>query len=156
MEKFPRNSNESWAACSQLTRFILHSPAWSGDHTGIGCSVGPQASTVRILSLTKGPFHVSNGHFSFLDFFLSFPAILFYNLLMVDTSIHSVIFKFQNPHHLDFIDFDVHHPIRSILFHNYDIIESWDASGRSRPCVLDNVQRSILCNTGTMSRFRTN
>ena len=65
---------------------------------------------------------------------------------MVDTSIHSVIFKFQNPHHLDFIDFDVHHPIRSILFHNYDIIESWDASGRSRPCVLDNVQRSILCN----------
>ena len=66
---------------------------------------------------------------------------------MVDTSIHSAIFKFQNPHHLDFIDFEVHHPIRSILFHNYDIIEKWDASGRSRPCVLDNVQRYLLCNT---------
>ena len=66
---------------------------------------------------------------------------------MVDTSIHSTIFKFHNPHHLDFIDFDVHHPIRSILFHNYDIIESWDASGRSRPCILDHVQRSLLCNT---------
>lgn len=66
---------------------------------------------------------------------------------MIDTSLHVDIFKHNNPHHLDFIDFDVSHPIKSILFHNYDQIEQWDTQGISRPCVLDNVQRSLLCNT---------
>lgn len=66
---------------------------------------------------------------------------------MIDTSLHTDIFKHHNPHHLDFIDFDIHHPIKSILFHNYHTLEEWDRLNQSRPCVLDNVQRSLLCNT---------
>lgn len=66
---------------------------------------------------------------------------------MIDTSLHLDIFKHHNPNHLDFIDYDIHHPIKSILFHNYQFIQHLDASGMARPCVLDNIQKSLLCNT---------
>ena len=40
----------------EISKYPWHYEIYDGDHTGIGCSVGPQASTVRILSLTKEPF----------------------------------------------------------------------------------------------------
>ena len=43
--------------------------------------------------------------------------------------------------------FNFIHPIKNIFFDNIDYIRKLDASGKARPCILDNVERSLLCHT---------
>ncbi len=47
----------------------------------------------------------------------------------------------------DVRNFDFNHPIKNIFFDNIDYIRKLDASGKARPCILDNVERSLLCHT---------
>ena len=47
----------------------------------------------------------------------------------------------------DVRNFDFNHPIKSIFFDNIEYIRKLDASGKVRPCILDNVERSLLCHT---------
>ena len=44
-------------------------------------------------------------------------------------------------------NFNFIHPINNIFFDNIDYIRKLDASGKARPCILDNVERSLLCHT---------
>ena len=37
--------------------------------------------------------------------------------------------------------------IKNIFFDNIEYIRKLDASGKARPCILDNVERSLLCHT---------
>ena len=37
--------------------------------------------------------------------------------------------------------------IKNILWENYDWLVEMDRLGKARKCVLDNVQRTLLCNT---------
>ena len=75
------------------------------------------------------------------------PGILTYTFFMIDTSLSACVFRHNNPHHLDFIDYDPSHPMRTIFFDHLDFLEYLDQTGKARPCVLDNVQRSLLCRT---------
>ena len=47
----------------------------------------------------------------------------------------------------DVRNFDFNHPIKNIFFDNMEYIRKLDASGKARPCILDNVERSLLCHT---------
>ncbi len=47
----------------------------------------------------------------------------------------------------DVRNFDFNHPIKSIFFDNIEYIRKLDASGKARPCILDNVERWLLCHT---------
>ena len=47
----------------------------------------------------------------------------------------------------DVRNFDFNHPIKNIFFDNIEYIRKLDASGKARPCILDNVERSLLCHT---------
>ena len=47
----------------------------------------------------------------------------------------------------DVRNFDFNHPIKNIFFDNIDYIRKLDTSGKARPCILDNVERSLLCHT---------
>ena len=47
----------------------------------------------------------------------------------------------------DVRNFNFIHPIKNIFFDNIDYIRKLDASGKARPCILDNVERSLLCHT---------
>jgi len=37
--------------------------------------------------------------------------------------------------------------IKDIFFDHYDLFLEWDKSGKARPCILDNVQKAILCSS---------
>ena len=45
----------------------------------------------------------------------------------------------------DVKNFNFIHPIKNIFFDNIDYIRKLDASGKARPCILDNVERWLLC-----------
>ncbi len=47
----------------------------------------------------------------------------------------------------DVRNFNFIHPIKNIFFDNIDYIRKLDASGKARPCILDNAERSLLCHT---------
>ena len=47
----------------------------------------------------------------------------------------------------DVRNFNFIHPIKNIFFDNIEYIRKLDASGKARPCILDNVERSLLCHT---------
>ncbi|WP_295569788.1 transposase zinc-binding domain-containing protein [uncultured Holdemanella sp.] len=47
----------------------------------------------------------------------------------------------------DVRNFDFNHPIKNIFFDNIEYIRKLDASSKARPCILDNVERSLLCHT---------
>ena len=47
----------------------------------------------------------------------------------------------------DVRNFDFNHPIKNIFFDNMEYIRKLDDSGKARPCILDNVERSLLCHT---------
>ena len=47
----------------------------------------------------------------------------------------------------DVRNFNFIHPIKNIFFDNIDYIRKLDASSKARPCILDNVERSLLCHT---------
>ena len=47
----------------------------------------------------------------------------------------------------DVRNFDFNHLIKNIFFDNMEYIRKLNASGKARPCILDNVERSLLCHT---------
>ena len=47
----------------------------------------------------------------------------------------------------DVQNFNFIHPIKNIFFDNIEYTRKLDASGKARPCILDNVERSLLCHT---------
>ena len=47
----------------------------------------------------------------------------------------------------DVRNFNFIHPIKNIFFDNIEYIRKLDASGKTLPCILDNVERSLLCYT---------
>lgn len=63
----------------------------------------------------------------------------------MDTNIYTQLNK--NLFHNDTHNYVLKNKIKNILFDNLDYIYDLDSSGKSRPCVLDNVQRSLLCNS---------
>ena len=44
----------------------------------------------------------------------------------------------------DVRNFDFNHLIKNIFFDNINYIRKLNASGKARPCILDNVERSLL------------
>ena len=66
----------------------------------------------------------------------------------MDTSYHSNIsIETLSLLLCDVPNFDFNHPIKNIFFDNIDYIRKLDASGKARPSILDNVERSLLCHT---------
>ena len=66
----------------------------------------------------------------------------------MDTTYHSNIpVEFLLLLDCDVRNFDFNHPIKNIFFDNIEYIRKLDASGKARPCILDNVERSLLCHT---------
>ncbi len=47
----------------------------------------------------------------------------------------------------DYRNFNFHHPIMNIFFDNIEYVRKFHTSGEARPCILDNVERSLLCHT---------
>ena len=66
----------------------------------------------------------------------------------MDTTYHSNIpIETLSLLYCDVKNFNFIHPIKNIFFDNIDYIRKLDASGKARPCILDNVERSLLCHT---------
>ena len=79
--------------------------------------------------------------------FIQLRMILFYTSIM-DTTYHSNIpIETLSLLDCDVKNFNFIHPIKNIFFDNIDYIRKLDASGKARPCILDNVERSLLCHT---------
>ena len=70
-----------------------------------------------------------------------------YNGIMIDTNIYT-----QFPEYGAFTCDDVkYNPdkvhIKDLLYDHYNWFEELDKTGKARPCVLDNVQKTLLCNS---------
>lgn len=65
----------------------------------------------------------------------------------MDTTIHNQIFRVHNPDSCDVINYNIKHPIKQIMFDNYKYLVELDMNFKARPCVLDNIQRCLLCGT---------
>ena len=66
----------------------------------------------------------------------------------MDTTYHSNIsVEILSLLDCDVRNFDFNHPIKNTFFDNMEYIRKLDASGKARPCILDNVERSLLCHT---------
>lgn len=70
-----------------------------------------------------------------------------YNEIMIDTNIYT-----QYPEYGAFTCDDVkYNPdkvhIKDLLYDHYNWFEELDKTGKARPCVLDNVQKTLLCNS---------
>ena len=90
-----------------------------------------------------------NSHWNCI--FIQFRMVSFYTSIM-DTTYHSNI----SVETLSLLDCDVKnfnfiHSIKNIFFDNIEYIRKIDASGKARPCILDNVERSLFCHTCYLS-----
>ena len=86
-----------------------------------------------------------NSHWNCI--FIQFRMVSFYTSIM-DTTYHSNIsVETLSLLDCDVRNFDFNHPIKNIFFDNIEYIRKLDASGKARPCILDNVERSLLCHT---------
>ena len=62
----------------------------------------------------------------------------------MDTTIHTSIFhKFVKSY--DDKTYPINNTIKSIMFNNIDYLSNLNKSNKSRPTVLENVERTILC-----------
>jgi len=69
---------------------------------------------------------------------------------MIDTNLYTD-YPYYGAHTADDINYDPNKVrIKSLLWKNYDWIKKLDETGKARPCVLDNVQKTMLCNTFDM------
>ncbi|RGJ41113.1 hypothetical protein DXD61_11025 [Eubacterium sp. TM06-47] len=73
--------------------------------------------------------------------------VSFYTSIMNTTYLSNIQVKTLSLLNCDVRNFDFNHPIKNIFFDNIDYIRKLDASGKARPCILDNVERSLLCHT---------
>ena len=86
-----------------------------------------------------------NSHWNCI--FIQFRMVSFYTSI-IDTTYHSNIsVETLSLLDCDVRNFDFNHPIKNIFFDNIDYIRKLDASGKARPSILDNVERSLLCHT---------
>lgn len=53
----------------------------------------------------------------------------------------------ENFNHCDTRDFNIKHPIKNIMFDHIDWIRESDQVGKLRPCILDNIEKMLLCKT---------
>ncbi len=66
---------------------------------------------------------------------------------MLDEALHTV-YPYYGAYDSDHKHFDPDKPrIKDIIWYNYDWIEDLSDAGKLRPCVFDNVQKTLLCNT---------
>ena len=66
----------------------------------------------------------------------------------MDTTYHSNIpIETLSLLNCDVRNFNFIHPIKNIFFDNIEYIRKLDASGKARTCILDNVERLLLCHT---------
>ena len=66
---------------------------------------------------------------------------------MIDTNLHTN-YPFEGAYDCDHRNYNPGKPkIKHILWKHYDTVVKWDSTGKARPCVLDNIQKSLLCNT---------
>lgn len=63
----------------------------------------------------------------------------------MDTNIYTNLS--ENLFHCDSRNYAIKNKIKNILFDNLDYLHELEVSNRARSCVLDNVERSLLCNT---------
>ena len=67
---------------------------------------------------------------------------------MIDRTVYNKSFKLINYKDFDSVKYDSNKPrIKDIIWNNYDWIEELDSSGKARPVILDNIQRTLLCKT---------
>ena len=86
-----------------------------------------------------------NSHWNCI--FIQFRMVSFYTSI-IDTTYHSNIpIETLSLLDCDVRNFDFNHPIKNIFFDNIDYIRKLDASGKARPSILDNVERSLLFHT---------
>ena len=86
-----------------------------------------------------------NSHWNCI--FIQFRMFSFYTSIM-DTTYHpNIPVETLSLLDCDVRNFDFNHPIKNIFFDNIEYIRKSDASGKARPCILDNVERSLLCHT---------
>lgn len=50
-------------------------------------------------------------------------------------------------HHCDTRDFQIKHPIKNMMFDHIDWLNELDQAGKLRPCVLENIEKMLLCRT---------
>ncbi len=66
---------------------------------------------------------------------------------MMDTELYTE-YPYYGALPFDAVNYDPDKPrIKDILWNHYDWLVEMDKAGKSRPCVLDNVQKTLLCNT---------
>lgn len=66
---------------------------------------------------------------------------------MLDEALHTV-YTYYGAYDSDHKHYDPNKPrIKDIIWQNYDWIEDLSDDGKVRPCVFDNVQKTLLCNT---------
>lgn len=66
---------------------------------------------------------------------------------MIDTELHSP-FTYDSAEDCDSLYYNPSKVrIKDILWKHYDTVVLWDKSGKARPCVLDNIQKTLLCKT---------
>lgn len=66
---------------------------------------------------------------------------------MIDTGLQTS-YPTLGAYDCDHTNYDNDKPrIKSILWKHYYTVEEWDSLGKARPCVLDNIQKTLLCKT---------
>ncbi len=78
---------------------------------------------------------------------IQFRIVSFYTSIMDTTYYSNIPVETLSLLDCDVRNFDFNHPIKNIFFDNIDYIRKLDASGKARPCILDNVERSLLYHT---------
>ena len=86
-----------------------------------------------------------NSHWNCI--FIQFKMVSFYTSIMNTTYHSNIPVKTLSLLDCDVRNFNFIHPIKNIFFDNTDFIRKLDASGKARPCILDNAERSLLCHT---------
>lgn len=71
-------------------------------------------------------------------------VILFY-IIAMDLNLYCD-FR-ENFNHCDTRDFKIKHPIKNIMFDHMEWLRELDQYCKLRPCILDNIEKMLLCNT---------
>ena len=67
---------------------------------------------------------------------------------MIDRTIYNTSYKLVKYKSFDAPHYDTNKPkIKNIIWNNYDWLEELDKTGKARPVILDNIQRTLLCKT---------
>lgn len=70
--------------------------------------------------------------------------IFFYN---IDMDLNLYCDYKEKFHHCDTRDFQIKHPIKNMMFDHIDWLNELDQAGKLRSCVLENIEKMLLCRT---------